>query len=271
MLPNFIGIGAQRAATTWVHQCLREHPEVFVPEQKELHYFNEHWDKGLDWYGSHFRPQAGQRAIGEISPNYLESEKAIRRMAQTIPEARLFVILREPVERAVSAYTIFRSLYGQKSFAEACTAGSNLMTIGFYAQHLERVFSYYPRERVKVFLYDDVQASPRQVLAELFSFLGVDSTFVPASVRAVYNSSRTSSVQTTLSSWGLSLPMDWLKGSFLGRWSRRWVLKVMPKSGDPIQPETLESLRQTYREDILRLQQLIGRDLSHWLREKVAS
>ena len=68
MLPNFIGIGAQRAATTWLYQCLKEHPEVYVPDVKEIHFFDENYDKPLAWYLSFFENAGGYRAVGVITP-----------------------------------------------------------------------------------------------------------------------------------------------------------------------------------------------------------
>ena len=99
MLPNFLGIGVQRAATTWLHNCLDEHPQVFVPKDKELHFFSSQFDRGLAWYESCFAAANGQMAVGEITPTYLH-EAPIERIAATLPAARLFLVLREPVARA---------------------------------------------------------------------------------------------------------------------------------------------------------------------------
>ena len=104
-LPNFVGIGAQRAATTWAHICLREHPDVFLPDTKEVHFFNRNFDRGIAWYEAHFARHAGEAAVGEVTPNYLNNEEAIPRMAHVLPEARLFVILREPIQRANASST----------------------------------------------------------------------------------------------------------------------------------------------------------------------
>lgn len=70
-LPDFLCIGSQRAGTTWLHECLREHPDLFLPEQKELHFFNSSFDKGLEYYSSMFKGGVyGEQKFGEISPNY---------------------------------------------------------------------------------------------------------------------------------------------------------------------------------------------------------
>ena len=69
--PAFLGIGVQRAATTWVYECLRAHPEVFLPDLKEVHYFDENYELGANWYASHFPESVRERTLGEITPSYL--------------------------------------------------------------------------------------------------------------------------------------------------------------------------------------------------------
>ena len=77
MLPNFLGIGAQRAGTTWLYNCLNEHPDVFVSSAKEIHFFSHEFDRGVTWYEGHFQGRNTESAIGEITPNYLNVPAAI--------------------------------------------------------------------------------------------------------------------------------------------------------------------------------------------------
>ena len=113
--PDFIIIGAQKAGTTFLYHLLSQHPNVEPATKKEVHYFDTGFGKGVDWYRSHF-PQteetagereetAGERVLtGEASPYYLYHPHAARRVAETVPGARLIVLLRDPVERAHSDY-----------------------------------------------------------------------------------------------------------------------------------------------------------------------
>src|SRR5262249_11857417 len=140
------------------------------------------------------------------------------RMAEILPDARLFVILREPIDRAISAYRFFTELFEGMTFAEACRGTNNLVSIGFYARHLERVFTYYSREQVKILFYEDVQTSPNKVLAELLTFLGASSTFVPTALNRVYNSSHTPLARKALNMIGLRWALGYIKGTPVGRW-----------------------------------------------------
>lgn len=266
LLPHFMCIGAQRAGTTWVHECLREHPEVFLPAEKEIHFFDEHYSKGLAWYSDRFQPRPGQKKVGEVTPNYLDSEPAINRIARDIPNALLFVILRNPVERAISAYHFFKkTLFPGMTFAQACRSSVYLIKLGLYASHLKRVFVYFPPRQVKILFFQDVQQKPAQVLAELYRFLGVDDRYVPRSLRVVYNSaffSKASSAWTkTIGGW-VSQP---LKNTSLWRSARRSFGPKRIVTSDEITAQDLDALIEAFRDDIEELQKMTGRDLSGWL------
>ena len=103
-LPNFLYIGTSKAGSTWLYDVLNHHPDVFMAPGKGLYFFSAHYERGLDWYGSHFAAAAGQRIRGEVSHGYLYDEKACERMAAMDPELKLMVCLREPVDRAFSEY-----------------------------------------------------------------------------------------------------------------------------------------------------------------------
>ena len=103
-MPNFLICGAGKSATSWLHLCLPQHPDVYVPLEKELHYFTHNLDKGSSWYQSFFRYHKGESAIGEISPSYMNYDTATQRIFDFDPTIRLVFILRNPVERAYSEY-----------------------------------------------------------------------------------------------------------------------------------------------------------------------
>lgn len=101
-LPAFVGVGAQKAGTTSLHAWLRQHPQIFLPALKEVHYFDLQHGKGPRWYRRHFAAAAPGQRCGEITPYYLLHPLAPERIAALLPEARLIVLLRDPVERTLS-------------------------------------------------------------------------------------------------------------------------------------------------------------------------
>lgn len=191
MRPTFIGIGAAKAATTWIYKCLDEHPEVFMAPGKEVEFFGSaaSIDHRIAEYESHFAGAAGARAIGEISTKYLSSIDAPAQVLRHLPDVKLFVSLRNPLEQLTSHYWHLRRQnfhHGDasdlpKDFAEAVQRfPERLVEPCLYAKHLARWRALFPSSQLHVVLYDDIQHDPRSVLSGLFRFVGVDPDFVPA-------------------------------------------------------------------------------------------
>jgi len=103
-LPDFVVIGAQKAGTTSLHAALAQHPQLFLPSTKELHYFSSGFDQPLASYGAHFGPARADQVCGEATPYYLFHPAAPQRLAACLPQARLIVLLRDPVARSLSHY-----------------------------------------------------------------------------------------------------------------------------------------------------------------------
>jgi len=220
ILPGFIIIGAQRAGTTSLFYYLRRHPDVRRPSSgdgsvdwpKELHFFDEHYGRGLAWYRTFF-PLAAERKVarmrgrdviaGEATPYYLFHPAVPERAAASVPDVRLIALLRDPIERAYSHYQLMRRTGREKlSFAEAIAAeekrlanqdvtldeqvktarGDRLhhhhrhrayITRGLYAEQLERWYAHFPREQLMVIRAEDFLSRPAEIYAEVLRFLGL--------------------------------------------------------------------------------------------------
>lgn len=109
-LPNFLGLGVQKGGTTTLQRVLELHPGVFLPASKELHYFSLHFAAGEAWYRDQFAEAGFGQRCGEITPYYLFHPEAPMRVRALLPQARLIVLLRDPVERALSQYFHSRRL-----------------------------------------------------------------------------------------------------------------------------------------------------------------
>ena len=101
-MPDFLGIGTQKGGTTSLHQWLSHHPQVYLPECKEVHYFDLNYNESQNWYKRHFENAKRSQKCGEITPFYLFHPSSAKRIKQTIPEIKLIVLLRDPVERVIS-------------------------------------------------------------------------------------------------------------------------------------------------------------------------
>ena len=109
-LPDFLGVGTQKGGTTYLYELLKRHPQVFLAEPKEQHFFSLHWQRGADWYRRQFASAAESQICGEITPYYLFHPEAPARIQSLLPNVKLIVLLRDPVERALSQYFHSRRL-----------------------------------------------------------------------------------------------------------------------------------------------------------------
>ena len=103
-LPEFLGIGVQKGGTTTLQRLLERHPQVWLPPEKEVHFFSRHYARGCQWYADRFAAARPDQHCGEITPYYVFHPQAARRIAALLPQVRLIVLLRDPVERCLSQY-----------------------------------------------------------------------------------------------------------------------------------------------------------------------
>jgi hypothetical protein len=186
-LPEFVIIGAPRSGTTALWSWLDGHPNIQMARPKEVRFFDEHWDKGLDWYEQHFGPDPIR---GEASPTYMTTPIAIERMARSIPDALLIASLRDPVDRVYSAYWQERAQgLERRSFADAIAEEERFLDPSYYLRHLRAVCDLYPRESLSVVIFEELIASPTLVYRDLCRFLGV-AEIVPPVVGEKANSPR---------------------------------------------------------------------------------
>jgi hypothetical protein len=191
VLPNLVVVGAPRCGTTTLWAWLDEHPKVAMSRPKELRFFDNNWSNGLGWYDAHF---SDAPIRGEASPQYMYDEVAMDRMARTIPDARLIAVLRNPIDRAYSAFWMERTnLREQRPFAEAA---DGYLPWGRYVGHLVAVCEHYPREALLVLILEELQANPVHGLHDVWRFLDVDDDVIPVSGRQhAYRGFRSSRLQ----------------------------------------------------------------------------
>lgn len=195
MRPNFLVCGTQKGGTTSLYHYLRQHPQVFMPAEKELNYFNDHYDRGPEWYARFFAGHEGQPAVGEASPLYMWRPEVPARVARAIPGARLIFLLRDPIERAYSHYwyNVSRGIQdARQSFSEAVrspTGHERYVAKAFYDEQLERFLRHFDDAQLYVGLTERFGADPAAVLRDCFELLGVDPSFSP-NVQRTHNATR---------------------------------------------------------------------------------
>ena len=207
LLPDYLIIGAQKAGTTSLHAYLAAHPDVGDPVTKEVHYFDIASERGIEWYRAHFPLRSEARLAGESTPYYLFHPAVPARVKAQLPEAKLIVLLRDPVERAFSHYNYEVSLGYEDApdFATALgleqerLAGEHerilrdpgyrsfnhqhyaYLTRGYYAEQLERWLEHFPQEQLLVLSSDDLFTDPGGTVARVQGWLGM-SEHIPSSL-----------------------------------------------------------------------------------------
>lgn len=187
--PTFVGMGTQRSGTTWWHHLVTAHPGV-ERGQKELRFFDGYWKREFgsadaERYGSYFPRPLGQH-VGEWSPGYVSHFWIPHLVRQAAPEAKLLVVLRDPVER----YRSGLALQTQTRRSSQATA-SAAFRLGCYATHLEQLYASFPTEQVLVLQHEQCVRDPATELARTYRFLGLDDSFVPDDLATPRNQSKT--------------------------------------------------------------------------------
>jgi len=248
----------------------------------------------LEAYQALFEGWTGQRAVGEASPQYLWAPQAAGRIKHYVPEARLVAVLRHPVERAYSAFmhAIRAGREPVRDFSEAlrleesrirnrCGLLYRYRNLGFYYEQLNRYVEAFDRRQIRVYLYDDLTNDLPGTLGDLFDFLGVDPGFAPdTSMRhnpsgIPQNGILQAATQALVSGRGSlrAALARHVPGSLKSVLPVQWTLRMARKLRDrnlhkpALPPDVRASLNAVFREDIIQLQDLIGRDLSPWLQE----
>jgi hypothetical protein len=184
--PDFIVIGAQKAGTTWLHHVLSSLPGVSVPAGKELHYF----DRGFDWtvlrYLRHFQ---GDGIQGEITPDYSAlGSFTVRQIRRILPEVKIILIVREPLERAWSAARMELGLEESREVSEVpesemlmCLRSARTIRRTDYASIVKTWLSVFPQDQFLLLDYESISVAPKCLIGKIADFIGVEFTDVDES------------------------------------------------------------------------------------------
>jgi hypothetical protein len=303
--PNFFIVGAAKAGTTSLYHYLRQHPDVFMPEDKEPWYFCNLREPApnsakrysdLDAYLTLFADAGDRRAIGEASVSYLTSPGTAERIYARYPDARIIIVLRNPADRVYSWYN-FLCQYGvepglslERALADedrrAAVAAERRETwfvdecilyfnYGLLASNIAEFTRCFPKEQIHVALFEDLKARPAEATRAVFEFLDVDPTFTPQRFK-VHNPTwfpLSVSLQHQFASRSRLHPFLPNRGP-VRFFDRRivpsvcWLNTVLGQARKQVfNPSTRRMLLNRYRDDIRETEDLIGRSLQVWLKD----
>lgn len=295
--PTFLIIGAARSGTTALYDLVRQHPRVFMSAIKEPNYFAFEGEP-LDWRGpgkefvnnsvarwedycALFAPAAEGMARGEASPLYLWAPQAARRIKARLPDVKMVAVLRNPVEQAFSHYLYARAqmIEPLDSFEAALEAEPQRLrdhwqplfqysSFPRYGEQLERFYAEFPEDRLQIFLYEDYRSDPAAMLRRIFGFIGVEDRFEPDFTR------ETNMGGQPRHAWLQALvmrpnPVASLAALVVPPDARRAIRDMVSRRNlarDAMPARARALLVERLSDDISRLQRLLKRDLSHWMR-----
>jgi hypothetical protein len=296
-LPNCLVIGAGKAGSTFIWDQLGQHPEIYMYPRKQLNYFSYEDDeprfrgpppfnvevcRTVEEYRVRFPESSKFRVVGEASNSYMYSSIAAGRIRATLPNVKLIAVLRHPADRAYSRYLqmVQSGRESAGSFVDALQREDervreywwpdfHYVRMGRYYEQLKRYLDHFSRDRLFVCLFDDLHQDHRRVIGQLYSFVGVDPTFVPDgrirySVSGLARSTRLYNSMKLLKSWRPLIK------NVLNAQLYKEVLLVgsLIQRANLVKPNMPEFAREWViarcRDDVQELERLLGRDLSHW-------
>jgi hypothetical protein len=298
-LPNFFIIGAARSGTSSLDRYLSQHPEIYIPPKKEMHFFahdlfppcfkgpgveglNRSLIRNEHQYAQLFAGAIGAKAIGESSAFYLCFPSTAERIAQAVPDAKIIILLREPADRTYSAY-MFLVRDGRETlgFEEGLNREEERRQKGFepmwwykelslYYKQVKHYLEVFGTQRVKVLLYDELFANPGQALRDVFTFLGVkEDVVIDTSVRYnVAGNPKSPRLYALLKHFIYTPgPLEKLVKSLVPQHLRQvWASEAMgmlPRPV-PVDPQIHAQLKTYFAEEVRKLEDLLHRDLLCW-------
>lgn len=295
--PNFIVIGVPKAGTTFLHECLRLNDQVYLPSQKELHYFSypelaeralgpgdraevAHLCSTRAAYEGHYRGVKNETAIGEISPSYFFFSHIARQIKLELGNPSMVVLLRDPIARAYSNYMhLVRDGRECLTFREALEQEASRKKRGWsdfwlyaegslYSSRLEHYVEVFGWEKIHLMVYEDLVREPETELSKLFGFLGiggVDEVRIPTVTLNRSGPSRwlaLSKVANTNNAVkrGLKIFIPRQVGTIVRRMVNMYNVTKKP----PLDSECRQLLKEKFRNDVARLSRVSGMEFPLW-------
>ncbi len=285
-LPNFLICGTMKGGTTSLYHYLKDHPEIYFPRIKEVHYFNSNYHKGIEWYKRFFRGVTlRHKAIGEVTPAYMYFEDVPERIHEVLPDVKLIFILRNPIKRAYSHY--WHSVRRGAEFLpfeeaikiekERISKGRpykgwySYLDRGKYIQQIKRFLKYFSKDQMLILITEELNQNLRENIMKVFKFINVECNFYnPNWKNKRYNpgmSPRNLTLQLTLNKIGAQV-------NKVGKGYRK-LLSIIRKNnlarkllfvpGYPkMSYETMINLDKYFKKYNQKLETFLGKKLTSW-------
>lgn len=298
LLPNTFLIGAQKAATTSLYHWMSQHPDICAPMSvKDYAFFTrpEFFKKGPSHLNGFYNGEHHlEKIIIQGSVHYIFFEEALKRIHDFKPKAKFILVLRNPFDRAISAYRYAKKFnYETECFEKAIELEKQRLQTsdvrtksectylhhGLYYQQITKFFNYFDKKQLHICFYDDIKLNPKRVIKDIFEFLKVDSSFIPE-LKKMNKTGRVKNKTFQNIAFGNHPARNFITKKILRnilpekiRTDLRWkIIKMNTKSAESSSQEqqipetTLKKMELFFANDISKLEELLQKDLSHWKR-----
>jgi hypothetical protein len=269
---RFIVLGGHKCGTSSLHAYLKQHPEIVMPRIKGQDILNRPRLTIEDYRNSYESPTR-ESVFGEVSSVYLQSERACQSIKKNFPNAKLLAILRNPADRAFSNYNVLsRAKKNQLRLQDIIQNQSNpLLKKGLYYRNIKRYLENFKEEQVRILLFDTLVANKKLFFSSLFEFVGVNRDFLPDTSLVVRKGGESQKGTQTISSNSLLRAIARMAVKPFTNQEQRYLLgkkidNLFIKK-QYLSIDLRNSLIEYYSEDILKTQELLNIDLSHWLKK----
>ncbi len=270
MLPNFLVIGAQKAASSWLAEMLEQHPDIYM-WRTEIHFFNARFDRGVSWYERHFDGWSGEARVGEKSPLYLSDPQSPQRIHSVLGEdVRLIASLRHPVDRAYSAYwhSLKNNLIAPSTdFVTALQELPDLRANSEYGKQIERYMKLFGSDCLLVQVFEEFSDDRTGALEQCLEFLDVDPSRLDVDAERRVNVSRELR-RYSAPAYRISRRLNRLPDPVRAPLKRlgRLLFRAFPveREYERLAPSLRAELMESFLPDVEHLEDLLNRELVVW-------
>lgn len=287
-LPDFLHVGAQKAGSTWIHYALKEHPDIFMPDNDNVSFFDVYYHRGEDWYKKQFDAYQGEIAIGEESPGYLKHPIAPQRAADLVPDVKIIMCLRNPIDRAYSQWWHAQKNWTNTDFQRSINYHATndvFITPGLYEYHISKWENYFPTSQIKIVFFDDFISDNKSFIQNIYDFIGVDSKYSPSIIGEKIKSGedlnepsvlydKRNQIRDGIRKYTPEILKEYLLSPLYHKYSSNFfnfykkIIDPVGRSGynEGMDADTRRELERVYYDSIKKLENRTGRDLSQWFR-----
>ncbi len=294
-IPSFIIIGAQKSASTFLQKCLSDHPDIYMPKEETPYFESPDYENApLDYFEKLFNNKT-EKCLGIKRPNYIGKKEVSDRIKNKFPESKLIAILRNPVDRSFSSYfhdinygfipvldyeSGIRKIISDKKYQNRYKRSGEILENGYYYKYLSMYDGFFQKNKILIFLYEDIVDKPLESIQKAYAFLDVDSNYIPKVLnsrpqKVIYNLKRISFIRLRnkfLYNYKDAETRVYINNSISGKLLSklitlfdRGILSYIYSNDKPKLNNLLrKEIYNIYKEDIDLLEKLIGRDLSNW-------